>query len=156
MSPAVLRSGPYRFYFVSHDLHEPPHVHIDRDAFSAKFWLKPVALAYNLGFPAREVGGENQKNWRHGMNTSEPKAGERVRDVRFTDDAISVDLFDGRTITVPLAWYPRLLHATPEQRKNWKIAGAGYGIHWPDMDEDLTTQGLLLGAPAPRRTSKAA
>ena len=90
------------------------------------------------------------------MNTLEPKAGERVRDVRFTDDAISVDLFDGRTITVPLAWYPRLLHATPEQRKNWKIAGAGYGIHWPDIDEDLTTQGLLQGAPAPRRTSKAA
>ena len=55
MSPAVLRSGPYRFYFVSHDLHEPPHVHIDRDAFSAKFWLNPVALAYNLGFPVREL-----------------------------------------------------------------------------------------------------
>ena len=90
------------------------------------------------------------------MNTLEPKAGERVRDVRFTDDAISVDLFDGRTITVPLAWYPRLLHATPEQRNNWKIAGAGYGIHWPDIDEDLSTQGLLQGVPAPRRTSKAA
>jgi hypothetical protein len=90
------------------------------------------------------------------MNTLEPKAGERVRDVRFTEDAISVDLFDGRTITVPLAWYPRLLHATPEQRENWKIAGAGYGIHWPDIDEDLSTQGLLQGAPAPRRDSKAA
>ena len=61
------------------------------------------------------------------------KSGERVRKVRFTDDAISVDLFDGRTITVPLAWYPRLLQATPEQRANWKIAGAGYGIHWPDI-----------------------
>lgn len=55
MSPAVLRSGPYRFYFVSHDLHKPPHVHIDRDAFSAKFWLDPVGLAYNLGFPAKEL-----------------------------------------------------------------------------------------------------
>ena len=55
VSPAVLRSGPYRFYFVSHDLHEPPHVHIDRDSFSAKFWLNPVALAYNLGFPAKEL-----------------------------------------------------------------------------------------------------
>ncbi len=55
MSPVVLRSGPYRFYFVSHDLHEPPHVHIDRDAFSVKFWLNPVALAYNLGFSAREL-----------------------------------------------------------------------------------------------------
>ena len=55
MSPAVLRLGPYRFYFVSHDLREPPHVHIDRDAFSTKFWIAPVPLAYNLGFPAREL-----------------------------------------------------------------------------------------------------
>ncbi|MBT9439283.1 MAG: DUF2442 domain-containing protein [Desulfobacterales bacterium] len=84
------------------------------------------------------------------MTTLEPKAGEQVRDVRVTDDAISVDLFDGRTITVPLAWYPRLLHATSEQRANWRIAGAGYGIHWPDIDEDLSTRGLLQGAPAPR------
>ena len=90
------------------------------------------------------------------MTTLEPKAGERVRDVRITDDALSVDLFDGRTITVPLAWYPRLLHATPEQRANWRIAGAGYGINWPDLDEDLSTQGLLQGAPAPRGAAKAA
>lgn len=90
------------------------------------------------------------------MNTSEPKAGERVRDVHFTEDTIGVDLFDGRTITVPLAWYPRLLHATPEQRANWKLAGGGYGMHWPDIDEDLNTKGLLHGAPAPRQASKAA
>ncbi len=55
MSPTVLRSGPYRFYFVSHDMNEPPHIHIDRDDLSAKFWLSPVALAYNLGFPAAEL-----------------------------------------------------------------------------------------------------
>ncbi|PIV01996.1 MAG: DUF2442 domain-containing protein [Syntrophobacterales bacterium CG03_land_8_20_14_0_80_58_14] len=90
------------------------------------------------------------------MTTLEPKAGERVTDVRFTDDAISVDLFDGRTITVPLAWYPRLLHAAPEQRAKWRIAGAGYGIHWPDIDEDLSIQGLLQGAPAPRGAARAA
>jgi hypothetical protein len=90
------------------------------------------------------------------MTTWEPKAGERVRDVHVTDDAISVDLFDGRTITVPLTWYPRLLHATPKQRVNWSVAGAGYGIHWPDIDEDLSTQGLLQGAPAPRGAAKAA
>ena len=90
------------------------------------------------------------------MNTSEPKTGERVRDVRVSEDTISVDLFDGRTITVPLVWYPRLLHAEPEQRANWRIAGAGYGIHWPDLDEDLTTQGLLQGARAPRRREEAA
>jgi hypothetical protein len=55
MTPAVLRSGPYRFYFVSHDMHEPPHVHVDRDDHSAKFWLNPVGLVFNLGFPAREL-----------------------------------------------------------------------------------------------------
>ncbi|MBI2187437.1 MAG: DUF2442 domain-containing protein [Acidobacteria bacterium] len=84
------------------------------------------------------------------MSAIQPKPGERVKDVRCSNDALSVDLMDGRTITVPLAWYPRLLHATPEQRANWKIAGAGFGIHWPDIDEDLSTEGLLRGTPAPR------
>jgi hypothetical protein len=78
------------------------------------------------------------------------KPGERVKDVHFGDDTFSVDLADGRTITVPYAWYPRLLHATPQQRMNWKTAGGGYGIHWPDIDEDVSTEGLLRGAPAPR------
>jgi hypothetical protein len=81
-------------------------------------------------------------------------AGEQVRDVYVTDDAISVDLFDGRTITAPLTWYPRLLYATPAQRANWRIAGAGYGIHWPDIDEDISTRGLLQGAPAPYEAAK--
>jgi len=85
------------------------------------------------------------------MNISDIKPGESVKDVRFTEDNLSVDLMDGRTITVPIAWYPRLLHATPEQRKKWEICGGGYGIHWPDIDEDLSTEGLLRGAPAPRR-----
>jgi hypothetical protein len=86
------------------------------------------------------------------MSTSELKAGEAVRDVHFSDDTLSVDLADGRTITVPLVWYPRLLQATPAQRENWEIVGAGYGIHWPDVDEDLSAEGLLRGAPAPRVT----
>ncbi|WOE74895.1 DUF2442 domain-containing protein [Alterisphingorhabdus coralli] len=75
---------------------------------------------------------------------------ERVANVQCTDDSLIVDLMDGRTISVPLAWYPRLHSATPEQRDNWEIAGGGYGIHWPDIDEDLSTEGLLRGAPAPR------
>lgn len=82
-------------------------------------------------------------------------ADERVKDVRITEDSLSVDLMDGRTITVPLAWYPRLLNATPQQRSNWQICGAGYGIHWPEIDEDLSTEGLLRGAPAPHQLSKA-
>lgn len=84
------------------------------------------------------------------MATSDLKAGEGVKGVRLNEEVLSVDLIDGRTITVPLAWYPRLLHATPEQRANWHISGGGYGIHWPDIDEDLSTEGLLRGAPAPR------
>ena len=75
---------------------------------------------------------------------------ERITDVRISDEELIVRLKDGRTITVPLAWYPKLLDATPKERKNWKVAGGGYGIHWPDIDEDLSTEGLLRGAPAPR------
>ena len=74
---------------------------------------------------------------------------ERVKAVRFTEDTISVDLMDGRSITVPLVWYPSLLNASPEQLNHWEICGGGYGIHWPDLDEDLSTEGMLRGAPAP-------
>jgi len=83
------------------------------------------------------------------MNTSEPKAGERITAVRITEDSLAVDILDGRTIIVPLAWYPRLLHATDAQRSNLRIIGAGYVINWPDVDEHLSSQGLLAGAPAP-------
>ncbi|MBC8868689.1 MAG: DUF2442 domain-containing protein [Planctomycetes bacterium] len=83
------------------------------------------------------------------MAGSEIKPGERVKDVHFGEDSFSVDLIDGRTLSVPYAWYPRLLHATHEQRSNWETCGGGYGIHWPEIDEDLSTEGLLRGAPAP-------
>lgn len=78
------------------------------------------------------------------------RADERVKDVHFTEEAISVDLMDGRIITVPLVWYPSLLNATPEQRADWEICGGGYGIHWNAIDEDLSTEGMLRGAPAPK------
>ncbi len=80
-------------------------------------------------------------------------ADERVKQVQVTEDTLAVDLMDGRSISVPLTWYPKLAQATPEQRANWKIAGGGYGIHWPDIDEDLSTEGLLRGAPAPDTSS---
>ena len=82
------------------------------------------------------------------MNISVKVADERVLDVRFDANSLIVDLMDGRTISAPLAWYPRLADATPEARVNWEICGGGYGIHWPDIDEDLSTEGLLRGAPA--------
>jgi len=78
------------------------------------------------------------------------KADERVLGVEFCDDALSVSLLDGRIITVPLVWYPRLLNATSAQRKNWKIAAGGYWLHWPDPNEYISTEDLLRGEPAPR------
>jgi hypothetical protein len=62
-----------------------------------------------------------------------------------TDDTVSADLEDGRTISVPIVWYPRLAQGTPAERANFKISGAGYGIYWPDLDEDIGVEGLLLG-----------
>jgi len=84
------------------------------------------------------------------MSTLAVKTDERVAGVSFDSERLIVDLMDGRTIAVPLAWYPRLLEASPEQRGDWEVAGAGYGIHWPKIDEDLSVDGLLRGAPAPR------
>jgi Protein of unknown function (DUF2442) len=83
------------------------------------------------------------------MATLATTADERVSGVSFDENRLTVDLMDGRTISVPLAWFPRLFDATIAQRGNWRTAGAGYGIHWPEIDEDLSTEGLLRGAPAP-------
>jgi hypothetical protein len=80
------------------------------------------------------------------MRTSPAETGANTADdVRITRDAIVVDLSDGRTIKVPLSWYPRLQHATAEERQNWRLIGAGTGIHWPDLDEDVSVDGLLAG-----------
>ena len=76
-------------------------------------------------------------------------ADERVAGVEVTEDTLTVALMDGRSISVPLAWYPRLFTASQSERENWQLAGGGYGIHWPDIDEDLSSEGLLRGAPAP-------
>jgi hypothetical protein len=68
-----------------------------------------------------------------------------AQNVKVTDDALIVDLSDGRTVSVPLAWFPRLLHGTPDERNNWRLIGDGEGIHWPDLDEDISVENLILG-----------
>lgn len=68
-----------------------------------------------------------------------------AQDVKVTDDSLSVDLEDGRTLSVPLAWFPRLVHASQEERNNWRLIGNGEGIHWEDLDEDISIGGLLAG-----------
>ncbi len=69
----------------------------------------------------------------------------RVAHVTIDDDTLTVDLEDGRTISVPIGWYPRLTHGSPTERANFQISSAGYGIHWPDLDEDIGVEGLLFG-----------
>ena len=69
-------------------------------------------------------------------------------DVEESEDTLSVELSDGRTISVPVDWYPRLTHATVEERANWRIIGKGHGIHWGDIDEDISVEGLLAGRPS--------
>lgn len=69
----------------------------------------------------------------------------KAQKVVATEDTLTIDLDDGRTVSVPVAWYPRLLHGTLEERNNWRLIGGGEGIHWPDLDEDISVEGLLAG-----------
>jgi hypothetical protein len=68
--------------------------------------------------------------------------------VAVTEDTLTVDLSDGRSISVPLAWYPRLLHGSADERGHWSLIGRGEGIHWPDLDEDISVEGLIAGRPS--------
>jgi len=80
------------------------------------------------------------------MSSSAPEVREALaQSVAVTDDALAVDLVDGRTVSVPLAWYPHLVHGSAEERSNWRVLGRGAGIHWPDLDEDISVAGLLAG-----------
>lgn len=78
----------------------------------------------------------------------------RIKDIEVTDDTITAHLTDGRTISVPLIWSWRLAEATLEQRTNYEIMGNGHGVHWPDIDEDISVEGMLYGTPAPRPKSQ--
>ena len=71
-----------------------------------------------------------------------------VQHVYVSDDSLTVDLSDGRTISVPLAWYPRLLHGSQNERNNWRLTGGKEGIHWPDLDEDISVKNVILGQPS--------
>ncbi len=71
-----------------------------------------------------------------------------AQNVTITEDSLIVDLSDGRTVSVPITWFPRLLHGTPEERKNWRLIGDGEGIHWQDLDEDISVENLILGKPS--------
>ncbi len=84
------------------------------------------------------------------MSTAVKLQEVRIKDVKVTEDTITAYLVDGRIISVPLAWSWRLSEATPKQRANYKIIGDGQGVHWPEIDEDISAEGMLYGIPAPR------
>ena len=90
------------------------------------------------------------------MNSSMHKPGDKIVDAHFSEDRLVIDFWDGRTLAVPLAWYPALLHATADQRNHWELSAAGFGLHWPELDEDLSAAGLLQGIPSARKHARAA
>ena len=138
---------------VSHDLNEPPHVHVDRDDQSAKFWLAPVALARNLGFGpvelrrVQDLVAEHERScWRHGMSTSDAKPGNGSRtSVHVTTSSSSI--FSTAAHLRAARMCIRVCFRDSRAARNWRVAVEGFGIHWPDVDEDLSTEGLLRGAP---------
>ena len=81
-------------------------------------------------------------------SASEARATASAASVSVTDDELVIELIDGRTVAVPLAWYPRLLHGTPEERSQWQLSGRGVGIHWPALDEDISVAHVLAGVPS--------
>ena len=84
------------------------------------------------------------------MNTAVKLQEVKIKDISVTEETITAQLLDGRIISVPLAWSWRLSEASPKQRANWRIIGDGHGVHWPDIDEDISAEGMLYGIPAPR------
>lgn len=82
------------------------------------------------------------------MNTLVVERQARAQKVKVTDEELIVELDDGRTISVPLTWFPRLWHGTPEERAHWRLIGDGEGIHWPELDEDIEVSRLLAGIPS--------
>lgn len=116
----------------------------------AKFWLEPTELVEARGFRGSElrelysiIEEHRDKFIVAWMSTLASKPLADAIDVRCTDDELIVTLVDGRRVSAPLAWFPRLLRATPKQRANWRLIGRGVGIHWDDVDEDISVHSLL-------------
>lgn len=150
--PTVLRDGPFNFVFFSSDRTEPPHIHVKRDRQIVKYWLDPVSLANNHGFAEHElnqISGLWHNTSRHflrrGMTTLVLEQDPIAIAVTLTPENLVIGLADGRSLIVPLAWYPRLLHGSVSERHNWQLLGDGYAIEWPDLDEYIGVEGLLAG-----------
>jgi uncharacterized protein DUF2442/uncharacterized protein DUF4160 len=149
--PTVLRWGPYRAFFYSNESQEPAHIHVRAGDREVKVWLHDLSVATNAGFPAHEITSilsELRANQaalkRHGMSTLEIDVRDlRVRSVAFTATDLVVTFADGRKISTPLDWYPKLKNAPAAARQRYEIMPMG--VHWPELDEDLSVAGMLAG-----------
>jgi hypothetical protein len=143
--PTTIKESGFRLFFYSNELDEKVHVHVQYQSAVAKFWLKPVSLAINYGMKPHELRRAFDLVIKY-QNLIEEKP--QVKKVYFIRNMLCVLLEDGREIRVPLEYYPRLKNATAKQRKNYQIIGNGTGIHWPDIDEDLSVEAIIEGQPS--------
>jgi hypothetical protein len=153
----VLLAEGFRFFFFSNEGTEPPHIHVERGDGYAKFWLEPVDLAdakdlKNQDLKRARLSSTARPSWSDGVSISAPDQ-PRATDVEVIDGELVVHLEDGRTVHVPLEWFPKLRDASPNEIADWRLVGRGVGIHWPKLDEDLSVRGLLLPQPQIQRRS---
>lgn len=153
--PTLLRWNGYRFFFYAADGDEPPHVHVAKGEHEAKVWLSGCSVAINLGFPPVTLGTRFGRfarsaapSWRFGMTILQIEV-EDARPVaaECDDRHLTVTLADGRVLQAPLWWYPRLLTASPDRRAVIELSPLG--VHWPEIDEDISVASILRGAKAP-------
>ncbi len=149
----VLRVSGFRFFFYGLQGSEPAHIYVEHGDNVAKFWLEPVSLAQSHGFRAPEINRLRALLIKYrvtlkrpGMPISAIKVDATAVDVTVTDERLTVVLADGRELSAPLAWFPRVLEATDAQRREWRFIGRGQGIHWPEIDEDISIASLLRAA----------
>jgi hypothetical protein len=125
-------------------------MHVEQEDTIAKFWLDPIRLQRSGGFSRVEIGriesiiSANHVRLMEAVEINVPA----VETVAITDEPLTVELSDGRSLTVPLQWFPRLVHATQKERNKWRLIARGQGIHWEDLDEDISIEGLLAGRPS--------
>ncbi len=156
--PTLLRWNGCRFYYFSNEANEMAHVHVDRDAVSAKLWLERGTIARNDGFPPLELArvcdrlAESREDvlkaspfTKLGEGEHAPRPDYRLVEATVTGDRLSVQLSDGRRISRPLVWFSRLAQADAARLAVLEISAAGLGVHWPLIDEDLSLEGLLRG-----------
>ena len=153
--PTITKRQNYRFYRFSNNQDGANLFFVDQGICSAKFRIKPVETVWISGFDEGEIKTLKKEMYRYQTAIQrsayvepKPRTDEMVADVNVTDQFLTYILKDGRHISSPLFWFPRLLEANDRQRSHWQLCNAGFGVHWPYLDEDIGVKGMLDGIPA--------